>query len=128
MKNQSSVGRAGKAGKELCLAMISNNFLVFFHHYVELGLVILKCGPLIERVFMMTKEEKTEESQDYRNSRGIAGIKENRVMHFYKIHKVFACAFYRLLVSCMYGVINVSFCSCILYNMCYCVVVSNSQY
>lgn len=133
VKNQSNVGRAGKAGKEAQLvsvvyAMISNDFLVSLRHYVELGLVTLKCGPLIERVFMITEEEETEESRDYRNSGGTAGIRADWGMHLCKIQKVFACAFYWLLFSCMYGVILVSFCSCILHNMCHCVVVSSSQY
>ena len=108
--------------------MISNDFLVFLRHYGELGLVTLKRVPLIERVFMMTEEEETEESRDYGNNGGPTRIRADRGMHLCKIQKVFACAFYCLLVSCMYGVINVSFCSCILHNMCHCVVVSSSQY
>ena len=108
--------------------MISNDFIVFLHHYVELGLVTLKCGPLKQRVFMMIEEEEAEESRDYGNNRGPVRIRADQGMHLCKIHKVFACAFWWLLVSCMYDVINVSFCSCILHNMCHCVVVSSSQY
>jgi hypothetical protein len=56
----------------LCLVVFRNVFLVFLVNYVELGLVTLKCGPLKQDVFMMTKEKKTKGSRDHRNSRGLA--------------------------------------------------------
>ena len=54
---------------------------------------VVKCGPLKHHILMMTEEEETEESWDYRNSRGLAGISPDRGMHLGKILCSPACTF-----------------------------------
>ena len=46
---------------------------------------VLKCDQLNHQILMITEEEETKESWDYRNSRGLAGIRADRGMHFSKI-------------------------------------------